>query len=379
MFDEVNKNDNIPFVNKVMSRLTQQFISLAIVAMVLPASSQTRKYSNEYTTLGAGARSFGLGQAVVGSVCDVTAAYWNPAGLAHLPHNYDLGLMHSEYFAGIAKYDYGAAAVRQQSSDGVFALSVLRFGIDDIPNTTDLKDQNGTIDYSRISKFSVADYAFLLSYGKKLANSNLSFGGSAKIIYRNYGKFAQGYGFGIDLGMQYRPGKWLIGLTARDITTTFTTWSNNPDELMIVIADSVFNTAPENSSEIRRPSLLAGISRRFVIKEVYGIMVEVDAEITTDGRRNVLVSGDPFSINPYAGLEFDYKNLLYLRAGVTNIQQKTDFKEKKFYSLQPNAGLGIAWKGLRVDYSLANLGDLEGAMYSHILSLQFGFDALKRN
>lgn len=361
-----------------MSRFTTFCLVLAFVALVIPANSQNRKYSNEYTTLGAGARSFGMGQAVVGTVDDVTAAYWNPGGLAYLPYNYDLGLMHSEYFAGIAKYDYGAAAVRQQGSDGVFAFSVLRFGIDDIPNTIDLKDQNGTIDYSRISKFSVADYAFLLSYGKKLDNNRWSLGGSAKIIYRNYGKFAQGYGFGIDLGMQYRPGKWLIGLTARDVTTTFTTWSNNPDELMIVIADSVFNTAPENSSEIRRPSLLAGVSRRFVIKEMYGIQIEADAEITTDGRRNVLASGDPFSLNPYAGLEFDYKKMIYVRAGVTNIQQKTDYEGKKFYSLQPNAGLGIAWKGLRIDYSLANLGDLEGAMYSHVLSLQFGFNTLKR-
>lgn len=349
-------------------------LSIAITTgVLLPAQGQTRKYSNEYTTLGAGARSFGMGQAVVSSVSDVTAAYWNPAGLSNINHTLDLGLMHAEYFAGIAKYDYGAAAFNPLQSNGVFAISMLRFGVDNIPNTTDLKDENGTIDYSRISKFSVADYAFLLSYGRKLAETPWSIGASAKIIYRNYGKFAQGYGFGIDLGLQYRPGKWQFGLVARDITTTFTTWSNNPDELMIVIADSIFNTAPENSSEIRRPSLLVGVSRRFVIKTDYGILLEANAEITTDGKRNVLLQGDPISLNPYMGMEFDYKEMLYLRLGINNVQQKTDFDNREFYSVQPNAGLGFSWRGLRADYSLANIGDLQGTMYSHVLSLQYRF------
>ena len=63
--------------------------------------------------------------------------------------------MHAEYFAGIAKYDYvgGVSRINDSSSLGV---SVIRFGVDNIPNTLELIDNDGNIRYDRISSFSSA-------------------------------------------------------------------------------------------------------------------------------------------------------------------------------------------------------------------------------
>ena len=66
-------------------------------------------------------------------------------------------------------------------------VSFIRFGVDDIPNTTDLIDQNGNIDYDRITSFSAADQAFLIDYARKLGVPGLRLGGNAKIIYRRVG------------------------------------------------------------------------------------------------------------------------------------------------------------------------------------------------
>ena len=78
-----------------------------LVLLFLPAISfsQFRKYSNEFLNIGAGARGLAMGGAQVASAKDATAGYWNPAGLTGIKDQGSIGLMHAEYFSGIAKYD----------------------------------------------------------------------------------------------------------------------------------------------------------------------------------------------------------------------------------------------------------------------------------
>src|SRR5690554_7128593 len=130
------------------------------------------KYSNEFLQIGVGARSLGMGNAMVAGVNDVTSVYWNPAGLTGVTNKLDVSLMHSEYFARIAKYDYIGLAhsIDEKSSIGFAAI---RFGVDDIPNTTQLINNEGNIDYDRITLFTAADYGFLFSYGRKLGIEGL--------------------------------------------------------------------------------------------------------------------------------------------------------------------------------------------------------------
>ena len=77
--------------------------------------SQVAKYSNEFLNVGVGARALSMANANVASVNDVTAGYWNPSGLLLQKSNLQVGLMHAEYFAGIAKYDYFGASKRIDS------------------------------------------------------------------------------------------------------------------------------------------------------------------------------------------------------------------------------------------------------------------------
>src|SRR5690606_3167904 len=117
-----------------MNRL---LIALAILLHISVTHAQTvaPKYSNEFLAIGVGADALGLGNAVVANTGNVRSGYWNPAGLTQIDRWLDVGLMHSEYFAGIAKYDYLGLAHKIDPKSAV-SFSAIRFAVDDIPNTT---------------------------------------------------------------------------------------------------------------------------------------------------------------------------------------------------------------------------------------------------
>lgn len=337
---------------------------------------QTAKYSNEFLSIGVGARSLGMANATVANINDVTSGYWNPAGLAALETKFDVGIMHAEYFAGIAKYDYLAGAMALDTNSYLGA-TIIRFGVDDIPNTTDLIDKDGNIDYDRISKFSAADYAVIISYARKTNITNLSYGANVKIIYRDIGKFAHAWGFGLDLGMQYKLRDWKFGVLARDITSTFNAWSFNEKELIVEVQDSVFNFAPDNSLELTLPRLIIGVSRDFPIYNKFKGMAELDVDLTFDGQRHVLIEGDPISIDPHVGIEINYNRLVFVRFGLGNFQREMDFKNNEYMTLQPNFGIGIQYKGVSIDYALTDIGDQSIALYSNVFSIRYSFDRNK--
>ncbi|MBO9681538.1 MAG: hypothetical protein J7502_02495, partial [Flavisolibacter sp.] len=204
------------------------FLVLSVLILTTTASAQFRKYSNEFLNIGAGARGLAMGSSQVASVEDGTAGYWNPAGLTRLKDHPSVNLMHAEYFAGIGKYDYASIAFPLANNKRAFAITGLRFAVDDIMNTLFLVEPDGSINYNNIQAFSSADYAFLLSFAQNLkqsTNKNIDFGLNAKVIHRNVGHFAKAWGFGLDAGLQIRSNQWRFGFAGRDITTTFNTWS----------------------------------------------------------------------------------------------------------------------------------------------------------
>lgn len=350
-------------------------LSLTIIGISLGfisnANAQSApKYSNEFLSLGVGARALGMSNAYVAATNDVTSGYWNPAGLLQIENNLQVALMHSEYFAGIAKYDYGAVAARI-NPESVAAFSVIRFGVDDIPNTTELIDANGNIDYDRITSFSAADYGFIFSYARKPKIEGLRYGANAKIIYRNVGEFANAWGFGLDAGVQFDRGTWRFAAMARDITSTFNAWSFSLDERTKEVFQLTGNEIPSNSLEITLPKAILAVGKEFKIGQKFTIYPELDLDLTFDGKRNVLVKGDPISIEPHFGTEFAYSDFIFVRGGVGNFQQVTDFDGEKNMTFQPNVGVGIRIKNFRIDYSLTDIGDNSVALFSNVFSLRF--------
>jgi hypothetical protein len=356
---------------KGQMRIRFFLLLLSWLLTVFPATSQPPKYSNEFLSIGVGARALGMSNAFVAVANDATSGYWNPAGLTHITSNIQLSLMHTQYFAGIARYDYGSMAFRG-SGNHHFGISYIRFGVDDIPDTSELIDAEGNINYDRIRSFSASDNAFLVSYARRLpSNENLSLGFNAKIIRRTAGNFAGAWGFGLDAGLQYQLGPWQFAAVGRDITSTFNAWNYDLDERMREVFTLTGNEIPENSLEITLPRLILGAARHFAINDDFGLLASLDMIITTDGKRNVLIQGDPLSMEPNLGVEFSFRDMVFLRGGIGNMQQYTGNNGQRVNSVQANMGVGIVIGDmLSIDYALTDVGDNSVALYSNVFSLR---------
>lgn len=344
---------------------------LPIVLCAAPMRAQDApKYSNEFLAIGVGARALGMGSAYTSVVNDVTSGYWNPAGLLGVKGDLQVGVMHSEYFAGIAKYDYVGLA-KPIDSLSTIGFTFVRFGIDNIPNTIDLIDPSGNIDYDRITTFSSADQAFILSYARKLRVPGLRVGGNAKVIYRRVGEFGKAWGFGLDAGAQYERDRWRLSVVARDVTGTFNAWSYTLDQRTIDVFTQTGNEIPENSVEVTLPRLMLGAARQFKFGKKFDLIASLDLENTFDGKRNTLIRSSAVSTDPRIGLELGFANVVYVRTGLSNMQYVTDISDRKQFTVQPNIGIGLRIKSVSLDYALTDIGDNSVALYSNIFSLKF--------
>lgn len=341
---------------------------------VAPLAAQ--KYSNEFLAIGVGARGHGMSGAQVALTNDLTAAYWNPAGLTGIEAPLQLAAMHAEWFAGVGQYDYiGFGKSLNKAKKSYLAFSIIRLGIDNIPYTINLVEADGTINYDNVTEFSAADYAVMGSYARQLKNPAFSVGGSFKVIRRVIGSFGGSWGFGADLGVQYHKNNLSVGLMARDLTTTFNAWSFNLTEREKEVFTATGNEIPVSSTEITRPRVILGAAYRLKIDEKSSLAPALDLEMTTDGQRNVLVSSKGFNLDPRFGIEADYNRFVQLRAGVGNFQRvKDDFDpEKERLSFQPNFGVGLKLNRLQLDYAMTNIGNVAQINYSHIVSLKLNF------
>lgn len=313
------------------------------------ATGQTTvgKYAGEFLSLGVGGRALGMGSAYVALAADVTAGYWNPAGLAKIRYP-EFMLMHDEQFGSLVNHDYAAIALPFGTSASL-GLSVIRLGVDEIPDTrsagldidgnpiTNL-DQFSRIDPSRVTYFNAADWAFLFTYARSVS-SEFSYGANVKLVRRSLGDHGA-TGVGFDVGFWYSPVEHLaLGLHAQDITTTFLAWDTGRNELI-------------------SPTLKFGAA--YQITALGGFFrPAADMDIRFENRQFASTFNfGPVSADIRAGLEYQFRDLFALRAGYSDIKQLT-------------LGAGIHLPKLNIDYSFAKFDGLYQLGNTHRISLMF--------
>lgn len=335
-----------------MNNTRSHFVLLVLALLIVTTSVypvSRGKYAGEFMAIGVGGRALGLGGAYAGIASDVTAGYWNPAGLSHLMYP-QITLMHDERFGGLVNYDYGAVAT-PFGHEASLGFSVIRLGVDNIPDTRNAGvDINGNplppdqwqnadhTDPSRVTYYNSADWAFLVTYAKQMTG-DLSLGVNLKIIRRDM-EVGSATGIGFDIGAQYRPtDRILLGANFQDVTTTLIAWSTGTNELI-------------------SPTLKAGAG--YIIDMFGGRLIPAfDTDIRFENRRtaaNAYIG--PVSFDFHGGLEYDFRNLVAVRAGYSDIGSL-------------NFGTGIHLPRFDIDYTFARFNGDDQLGNTHRISLTF--------
>lgn len=321
-------------------------VTLLVFLLCSVSGAQTvAKFAGEFMAIGVGGRALGLGGAHVALVNDATAGYWNPAALVRI--SYPEGIvMHDERFGSLISFDFASVAV-PYGLDESLGLSILRLGVDGIPdtrkawidnNSNGIFDNADRVDYDKVTYFNATDWALYFTYAKR-PSSGLMYGANVKIIRRDLAD-QSAIGIGFDVGALYSPTPNLfLGINAQDITTTLVAWSTGRNELV-------------------SPTLKIGAT--YSIDALGGRFAPaLDVDVRFENRRFASVANlGAVSFDPHAGLEFDYKKTVALRVGYNDVKQLT-------------LGAGLHLRMLDVDYSFAKFTGDETLGNTHRISLRF--------
>ncbi len=265
----------------------------------------------EYQSYDIGARASGMAGAMAGLADDVSAIFYNPAGLAN-QNPIQIGVQHVILFEN-TMFDFlgFAMPIREVGNIGVGIIALTSPGFD-------VRDEN----YNVSSDFSssMMQGSFYLSYARDLM-SNISAGASVKVAYDNFFGHT-GTGVGIDVGGTYRPiPEMQIGLYLQNALT--------PQ----VLGDTYFGKA------------VLGIG---------GMLFNDDLLLDVDVSKSF---GPQPSIKWKVGGELDvYEDMAFVRAGLDD-------------EMRVSAGVGAKYMNITLDYAAG----IEPLGISHKISAGYSF------
>ncbi len=332
-----------------------------------PSSGRTVvKYGAEYLAAGVGARALGMGGAYVAHANDVTAGYWNVAGLDGVTTP-EAAYMHAERFDGAVSFDYAAVAY-PLSSRSTLGVTFIRSAVDDIANTLDAYDPaTGQINPDNVTLFSAADNALFVSYARGV-NSKLSVGASAKVIRRGVGEFASAWGYSLDVGAQLDLGRVRLGVNVQDATSMVQSWSVDEARFAEVPEES----RPTGLTEVVLPLARLGAATVLPLSEDVGMTLAADLDLGFDGQETYVLDAGGVSFRPRLGAELAFRDVLAFRAGIADVATSERFGTQ----ITPSVGAGVNLGPLAVDYGFGDFGGLGSELgFSHRVSLAYRFGA----
>jgi hypothetical protein len=280
--------------------------------------------SLQFLKIGNGARGTGMGETFVAVSDDISALFWNPAGLVLFKEN---GVMFSQtmwfvdtqlqFFGGV--YHFGGS--------NAVGLSVVSLRTDDMKVTTEVQP-NGTGEFFRFS-----DIAIGLSFARQMTDQ-FSFGATIKYVEETLGELKMRGVIG-DLGTFYKTG---LG------TSRFA----------VLISNFGGQVSPTGSVNLIG-GRVADSFQKFPPPTLFKIGFAIEPLLTSTNRLTTSIqlnSPNDNSENVNLGFEYAYKEMLFLRGGYKfNVDAEN-------FSLGAGLKIPISFAKANLDYSIANYRDL---------------------
>ncbi len=295
-----------------------------------------------FLEIGVGARAIGMGGAFVATANDVSAMYWNPAGIAQLNRMQAI-FVHTDWLVDIT-YDY-AGMVFPLAGFGVVGMNLTTLNMGEMQVRT-IDRPEGTGEY-----FDARDLAIGLAYGVNITN-RFALGFNVKFISQTIWK-ERATGFAIDIGTLYQtPWKGLrIGAALTNFGTDMKMTGNDLlvyhdiDPYQLGNNDRIFAELQTDAWPLPLNFQL-GLAYDLLDDEFQHLTLEMDAMHPIDNSESMNL-----------GMEYSYRNRYFLRAGYRNLFLK-DSEE----GLTLGGGVEMPLMGnLRagVHYAYADFGRLQ--------------------
>ena len=183
-------------------------VGILLAVLFSTAYAGDNNHALPYIRMGLGAKALAMGSAFTANADNISAGYWNPAGLTKI-ENIEIGSMYSANMGMDRTYNY--AGIGMKLDFGAIALSWINAGWEDFEGY-----ENGAY----TGDFNVQDHNISVSYGREFSNLGvgiLRVGATIKTYLQSIDEEMES-GFGFDFGAMFQPIDMVsLGLMFRDI------------------------------------------------------------------------------------------------------------------------------------------------------------------
>jgi len=348
--------------------------SLRIVLILVLIGLSTTGWAREPYRVGTTTASFleigigagnAMGDAVVASVSDLSAAYWNPAGLAWMEESQAM-FMYQPWVVDVSSAYAGFGLVLPRV--GTLGFSVFGLSYGDIDVTT-MDYQEGTGE-----QYTAYDYAFAFSYARKLVNW-FSFGANAKFVQSKIWH-SSASAMAVDLGVMVQTHFFSPTKKQIDGLKIGMSIANYGSRMRFDGYDLLFPVDIDESANGNFQNLQGKYKMEdWELPLVFRVGIAVTPIVTNQHKLTVEVDAlHPNNMGESLNLGAEYQFAVpgfgdfFLRGGYKGL-----FLKDNQYG--PSFGGGIRWyvapqQYLSVDYSYRSIGDLGNI---HCSGIKFGF------
>lgn len=328
----------------LFSVLIFSFMFTEAFSQIGASLTKTGTTAAQFLKIGVGSRALGMGGAFVASANDVSAVYWNPAGIA-LIDDREASFNHIDWLMDVV-YDHAAFAMNfgDFGTIGAF-VGVLSMG-EMLVRTVEKPE--GTGEYFGAGALNIG-----LSYARNLTE-NFAIGFNAKYI-REYIWNESAQGFALDVGTFYRIQFLNETRLAASISNFGTKMKLSGRDLLVLT-----NTGPGGANIINTEHQVDA----YDLPLLFRIGVAIDA-IKTEQMRLTLETNaiHPNDNTEYlnSGFEYSWNERIFLRAGYKSLFERDS--EQGF-----TWGLGLNYRlvdmvTLKFDYAYQDFGRLKNVHY----------------